>query len=29
MGIDAALRAEGIQEGDKVQIAGLEFEWQE
>lgn len=29
MGIDNALRAEGIKEGDKVQIAGLEFEWQE
>lgn len=29
MGIDDALRAEGIKEGDKVQIAGLEFEWQE
>jgi GTPase len=29
MGIDDALRAEGIKEGDKVQIAGLEFEWQD
>lgn len=29
MGIDDALRAEGIKEGDKVQIAGFEFEWQE
>ncbi|MEL1133956.1 GTPase ObgE [Desulfitobacterium sp. THU1] len=29
MGIEKALRAEGIKEGDKVQIAGLQFEWQE
>lgn len=29
IGIDAALRAEGIKVGDKVQIAGFEFEWQE
>lgn len=29
MGIDRALRDEGIKEGDKVQIGGLEFEWEE
>ncbi|MDA8227843.1 MAG: GTPase ObgE, partial [Desulfitobacterium hafniense] len=29
MGIDAALRARGIKEGDKVNISGLEFEWEE
>ncbi|MGE4271974.1 MAG: GTPase ObgE [Desulfitobacterium sp.] len=29
MGIEKALRAKGIKEGDKVQIAGLQFEWQE
>lgn len=29
MGVDNALRAEGIREGDKVQIGELEFEWEE
>lgn len=29
MGIDDALLAEGIQEGDMVRIGGLEFQWQE
>lgn len=29
MGIDDALRAEGIREGNKVQIGGVEFEWKE
>lgn len=29
MGIDDALRAEGIKEGDKVSIGSLEFEWEE
>lgn len=27
MGIDDALRAEGIKEGDKVDIAGVKFDW--
>jgi len=27
MGIDEALRAEGIKEGDKVEIAGTRFDW--
>ena len=27
MGIDDALRAEGIKEGDKVEIAGISFDW--
>ncbi|MDR3287850.1 MAG: GTPase ObgE [Peptococcaceae bacterium] len=29
MGIDQALRAQGIKEKDKVQIGGMEFEWQD
>lgn len=29
MGVDDALRAEGIREGDKVQMGDLEFEWEE
>jgi len=29
MGIDQALRQAGIQEGDKVNIAGVEFQWQD
>ncbi|AGA70436.1 Obg family GTPase CgtA [Desulfitobacterium dichloroeliminans LMG P-21439] len=29
MGIEKALRSEGIKEGDKVHIAELQFEWQE
>ncbi|MEA4902319.1 GTPase ObgE [Desulfitobacterium sp.] len=28
MGVDDALRAEGIKEGDKVKIAEMEFEWE-
>jgi GTP-binding protein len=28
MGVDDALRAEGIQEGDKVKIAEVEFDWE-
>ena len=28
MGIDDALRAEGIKEGDKVEIAGVQFDWE-
>ena len=27
MGIDEALRAQGIKEGDKVEIAGTRFDW--
>jgi GTP-binding protein len=27
MGIDEALRAQGIKEGDKVEIAGVRFDW--
>ncbi|MFZ3371769.1 MAG: Obg family GTPase CgtA [Desulfitobacteriaceae bacterium] len=29
MGIDNALRAQGIKVGDKVKIVDLEFEWEE
>lgn len=29
MGVDDALRAEGIKEGDKVKIAEMEFEWED
>jgi Obg family GTPase CgtA len=29
MGIDEALRAQGIKEGDKVEIAGVRFDWVE
>ncbi|WP_425806704.1 GTPase ObgE [Desulfitobacterium sp. Sab5] len=29
MGVDDALRAAGIKEGDKVQIAGVEFNWED
>lgn len=29
IGIDSALRSEGIKAGEKVQIAGFEFEWQD
>lgn len=29
MGVDDALREAGIKEGDKVQIAGVEFDWEE
>jgi GTP-binding protein len=28
MGIDDALRAQGIKEGDKVEIAGVKFDWE-
>ncbi|HVJ50155.1 GTPase ObgE [Desulfitobacterium sp.] len=29
MGVDGALRAEGIKAGDKVQIVGMEFDWED
>ncbi|MHB1653650.1 MAG: GTPase ObgE [Desulfitobacteriaceae bacterium] len=29
MGVDRALRAAGVQPGDKVQVGALEFEWEE